>query len=918
MTRRQDGVAGQLARAGVTEREAEVLLAVTERLRNREIAGRLHVSVRTVESHVAALLRKLGVADRVALAEMGAELGWTAPANAMLPVPLTSLVGRQSETSQLTALINAHRLVTLTGAGGVGKTRLALHVATVHAGPFPDGVRLADLAPVAPDMVGDTLARALGVIPQPGYPLRDILREVAGETRGLLVVDNCEHVVAEAAEIVAGLLTAGGPLRVLATSREPLGVPGEVSYQVQALPVPTQLDSCQAAAAGTYDAVRLFVDRAATASPGFTLTDTIAPAVAALCERLDGLPLAIELAASRVRSFGPAELVEHLDQRFELLSAGARTAAPRHRTLRGAIDWSYELLSDGERALFDRLGVFPADFDYEAVRSVHGADDPDSGPVITLLPRLVDKSLVSAAGRTTRRYRLLETIRAYAADRLAASGTETAARQRHAAHYLALAERADQQLRTRDQRAWLGRLTAEQPNLRAALAYSITAGDVESAWRSVAALQRFWELTGQRREAHEWIQQALAISDPPATPAAAAGLAAAAMILHPSDTRAAFELAQQAARLAAELDDLTRAKAALALGMTAIWVQPDLAPSALREALTRFGAAHAWERAVTMQCLANTSGGLAEALDWGRQSVALFRRAGDHMYAANTLFIMAQRSMYAGIADDQVHQWLTESRALAEAAGSEDDQVHAMVGFGQLAWLRGDHAGAAQLMEECLPALRRRGDQRCAGRALHMLGERAYEQQQLARAEELLRGSVAAVAAAGQSRVLVSALEALAAVACAQDRPRRAAILLGTAHIARESASAHMRPIHAPDQELHRSLARLLGSAAFETAYSEGQRLSPAQALQAASSDQRDSSRSALGLQAAVPPVLQDPVLVRAGRPPGPGRDRGRHDRDVLGERRHCLPVSGCGRQIRRRQARPLKQHQRRFHHRPL
>jgi predicted ATPase len=359
-------------------------------------------------------------------------------------------------------------------------------------------------------MVGDTLARALGVVPQPGCSLRDILREVAGETRCLLVVDNCEHAVAEAAEIVADLLTAG-PLRVLATSREPLGVPGEVSYQVQTLPVPTQLDSCRAADAGTYDAVRLFVDRAARVSPGFTLTDAIAPAVAALCERLDGLPLAIELAASRVRSFGPAELVEHLDQRFELLSAGARTAAPRHRTLRGAIDWSYELLSDGERALFDRLGVFPADFDYEAVRSVRGPDDPVGAAVMTLLPRLVDKSLVSAAGRATRRYRLLETIRAYAADKLAVSGTENAARRQHAAHYLALAERADQQLRTRDQRAWLGRLTTEQPNLRVALAHSITTGDIESAWRSVAALQRFWELTGQRREAHEWIQQALAI-----------------------------------------------------------------------------------------------------------------------------------------------------------------------------------------------------------------------------------------------------------------------------------------------------------------------------------------------------------------------------------------------------------------------
>src|SRR6266516_5608744 len=567
-------MAERLARAGVTEREAEVLSALAGRLRNREIADRLHVSVRTVESHVAALLRKLGVADRAALAEIGVQLRRAARTGTALPAPLTSLVGRESEMSELTALVDAHRLVTLTGPAGVGKTRLALRIATVHAGSFPDGARLADLAPAEPELAGATLARALGVIPQPGWSLRDILREVAGGMRCLLLVDNCEHVVTEAAEIIADLLTAGGQLRVLATSREPLGIPGEVSYQVQTLPVPTPRDSSRAASAGDYDAVRLFVDRAATASPGFTLTDAVAPAVAALCQRLDGLPLAIELAASRVRSFGPVELVEHLDQRFELLSAGARTALPRHRTLRGAIDWSYELLDDDERALFDRLGVFPADFDYAAVQSVCAADDPSGRAVLTLLPRLVDKSLVSTAGRGARRYRLLETIRTYAAERLAASGTETTIRRRHAAHYLALAEQAAGQLRTAGQRAWLDRLTIEQPNLRAAMAHSITSGDVESAWWSVAISERFWDITGQRRAAQEWIQRALAISEPPATPAAVAGLAAASMILHAADARAAFGLARQAARLADGLDDLTRAKAALAVGMSAIWVQP--------------------------------------------------------------------------------------------------------------------------------------------------------------------------------------------------------------------------------------------------------------------------------------------------------------------------------------------------------
>ena len=298
MAGHEDAVTRHLAGFGVTEREAEVLAAVAEQLRNREIAGRLHISVRTVESHVAALLRKLSAADRAALAERGAELSRAARTDAALPSPLTSLVGREGDACQITAMLGAHRLVTLTGPAGIGKTRLALRVGTAQAALFPDGARLADLAPVGPGLVGDTLARALGVVSQPGWSLPEILREMAGGMRCLLVVDNCEHVVAEAAEIVAGLLTAGGQLRVLATSREPLGVPGEVSYQVQPLPVPAARDSGRAATAGTYDAVRLFADRAAAASPGFTLTDSVAPAVAALCQRLDGLPLAIELAAA--------------------------------------------------------------------------------------------------------------------------------------------------------------------------------------------------------------------------------------------------------------------------------------------------------------------------------------------------------------------------------------------------------------------------------------------------------------------------------------------------------------------------------------------------------------------------------------------------------------------------------------------
>ena len=277
--------AERLVRAGVTRREAEVLEAVAERLRNREIADRLHLSVRTVESHIAALLHKLDAIDRAALAELGAELRRTARTDAALPVPLTSLIGRDNEMSELTALIDAHRLVTLIGPGGVGKTRLALRIAAIHADQFPHGARLADLAPVGPELVGDTLARALDVVPEAGWSLRDVLREVAGGLHCLLLVDNCEHVVEEVADIVADLLTAGTQLRVLATSREPLAVPGEATYEVQPLSLPTPDASSHAATAASYDAVRLFVDRATTAAPGFTFTDAVAPAVAALCQQ---------------------------------------------------------------------------------------------------------------------------------------------------------------------------------------------------------------------------------------------------------------------------------------------------------------------------------------------------------------------------------------------------------------------------------------------------------------------------------------------------------------------------------------------------------------------------------------------------------------------------------------------------------
>jgi hypothetical protein len=248
--------------------------------------------------------------------------------------------------------------------------------------------------------------------------------------------------------------------------------------------------------------------------------------------------------------------VARLDQRFELLSGGARTVLPRHRTLRAAVDWSYELLGEEEPALFDRLGVFPADFDYDAVQAVCASGGSGGSAVVRLLPALVDRSLVAAAGGDTPRYRLLESLRAYAAERLAASGADADLRRRHAAHYLGLAELAAGRLRGPEQRAWLERLTIEQPNLRAALDHSVGSGDTQTALRWVAALELFWDGTGQRREAHQWIRRILACGGPPATPASVAGLTAASALVQPWDDDAALDLAQRAAQLASGLGDI--------------------------------------------------------------------------------------------------------------------------------------------------------------------------------------------------------------------------------------------------------------------------------------------------------------------------------------------------------------------------
>jgi predicted ATPase/DNA-binding CsgD family transcriptional regulator len=457
-------------RAGITPRELEVLRCIVLRLSNREIADRLVVSVRTVESHVPALLTKLGATTRRELATRGATL-LEQPATATgsgLPVALNRFVGRARELGEVAALLSSGRLVTLTGPAGMGKTRLALEVGRASGERYDGGVRVVDLTPARQDAeIADRVLAALGVAQVPGQPALDTLANDGPGRPVLVVLDNCEHVLAGCAVVVAKLLGHWPSAGVLATSREPLGVSGETVYPVRPLAVPDP-EITQLADVVSSEAVQPLADRAGRAGAGFEVTDANAAAVALLCRRLDGLPLALELLAPRLRTFTAGQLVERLDDRLDLLATGAPGVPSRHRTLRRAIDWSFESLSGPERSLLTGLAIFAGSFSIDAVEAVCTESN-----VVETLPLLVDRSLVVAVpAGATNRYRLLETLRAYAHERLDPQ-TERSLAGRHAHHFLEFAERAEPRLRSARAPEWLDRLRAEQDNLDAALQWAL-------------------------------------------------------------------------------------------------------------------------------------------------------------------------------------------------------------------------------------------------------------------------------------------------------------------------------------------------------------------------------------------------------------------------------------------------------------
>ncbi len=431
-----------------------------------------------------------------------------------LPVQLTNYIRREKEFGIVKGLMEEHRLLTLTGAGGTGKTRLSLQVAADLLDSFPDGVWFIELAPLAdPALVPQTVLMALGLREETVCPALETLTHYLAPKEVLLILDNCEHLIEAAAQFAERALHACPNLRLLASSREALGIAGEKTYYVRSLTIPNTHVAQSVESVTHYEAVRLFVDRAQTALSGFTITPVNVSAVAQICARLDGIPLAIELAAARVKLLKVEQIAERLDDRFRLLTGGSRTALPRHQTLRAMIDWSYDLLPEAERVLLRRLSVFAGGWTLEAAETVCQGPGIEDYNVLNPLAQLVNKSLVVVDvddESIETRYRLLETVRQYAREKLSETGEGMVIRDAHFQYFLGLAERAEPQLMGAQTIDWVKRLESDFDNIRAALEWSIK-DDPQVGLRLASTLAWFWEESNYASDGASWLEQFLAL-----------------------------------------------------------------------------------------------------------------------------------------------------------------------------------------------------------------------------------------------------------------------------------------------------------------------------------------------------------------------------------------------------------------------
>jgi non-specific serine/threonine protein kinase len=634
-----------------------------------------------------------------------------------LPPELTSFVGRRREVTEAKRLLSASRLLTLTGPGGVGKTRLALKLAADLRRSFRDEVWLVELGHLEdPALLAHTVAESLGLRDLSGRPLVAALAELLAQRRVLLVLDNCEHLVATVAVLADTLLRSCPRLLILATSREPLGIDGEVTLQVPSLSMPDPRRPSSAQEVSRWEAVTLFADRAAATVPGFGLTETNQLAVIEICQRLDGLPLAIELAAVRLRALSPQEIAERLSDRYRLLTAGRRGAPTRQQTLRSCVEWSYDLCSPQEQLLWARLAVFAGGVELDAAEEVCAGKDLAAEDVLNLVGSLVDKSiLIREDHGAVVRYRLLDTIRAYGGERLRETGECPTFRQRHRDWYDDLVARVDADWIGPRQVDWLARLRREHSNIRAALEFSLTEpGKARAGLRMAAALQWHWLSLGVFSEGRHWLDQALAGDSGLTGDRGRALYIGSLMAGLQGDLACASALVEQGRELAAQRGDSSaRAYAMLASGFLGLH-----------------------------------SGDLSRAAACFEEVLDAFGADGNLRYQLEARLGLALAS---GLLGDTARATACHEEVLAilEPHGELWFRSFSLWNLGVVAWRQGDPRRAAGLLEQSLGLNRAMDDTLSTGWCLDALAWIAASEHDPRRAATLLGASAALFEAVG-------------------------------------------------------------------------------------------------------------------------------------------------------------------------
>ena len=708
-----------------------------------------------------------------------------------LPHQTTSFIGRERELGEVKTLMGSVRLLTLLGMGGLGKTRLSLQAAAEEIHQYPDGVWFLDLAPIRDDALGvSEAAQVLGVREEPDRALVQTVCAHLKSRRALLILDNCEHLIQASADLANAILRAAPYVHILASSRETLRITGEQSYPVLPLPVPGRGDGIEALSRST--AVRLFVARAQQHKPAFALNEREAPAVAELVARLEGIPLALELAAARVRSLSVADINTRLKDRYKILTGGARVLQERQQTLRALVDWSYDLLNEAEQTVLQRLGVFVGGFDLAAAERVCGAAPLADDDVLDLLGSMVEKSLVMQEERDEgTRYKMLETIREYAREKLEESGQGAPTTARHCEHYFAVAKEANHGLNGPEQADWIWRVETELDNMRSAMALALAGGvDAIVAVKFAVAMLGFWILRGYSTEGRNMVRAALALP-----------------VIQASDIAHAHALYVGAA-LAGTQSDHAEARRMLETCL---------------ELRRRLG--NPVDIAATLSTLSLArlqAGDAAGAGDGEREALQIFRDCGDRVGEAICLLHLGQIGAFLGD-DDQARSHLEQCMVIAREVENQEIEGECELVLGETAFEADDREQACLRFKRSLTVCREAGDKRGEANALWWLGKADLQAGDLASARSRLGDALRAFRAFEMWEEVLGCVEDQSVLARAEGWVDIAAGLAASTAASRD----RLRLVRAPRSELRwqrhlDGLRQVMGHAQFESACDEG------------------------------------------------------------------------------------------------